>query len=132
MDEHPNATLLRNDLEAFARGDMDAVMAPYAEDVIWRVGGQNALSGVHRGRQALLEWFGKVFELGGEAFEIRADDVMAEDRYGMMFLSVKARRGDEVYEGTVPNAFRFEDGKIVESWFIPDDQTRWDAFWSPR
>ncbi len=106
-------------------------MATFSDDVVWRVGGHNALSGVHRGREELGRWFQKVFELGGgEDFRAQPEDILGDDHFVMVFLRIRARRADETYEGMIPNAFRIVEGKIVESWFIPDDQARFDAFWS--
>ncbi len=54
MADHPNAELLRKGYEAFDKGDIAALTDMFAEDVVWHVTGTSPISGVHRGREAVL------------------------------------------------------------------------------
>ncbi|HEX5938581.1 MAG TPA: hypothetical protein VFZ75_12970 [Actinomycetota bacterium] len=49
MTEHPNATLLRGLLEAFATGDVAGQERAFAEGVTWHAPGTNRFSGRFEG-----------------------------------------------------------------------------------
>lgn len=64
-------TLVRRGYAAFAAGDFDTLRAIMARDVVQHVPGQGPLSGHHKGIDAVLDYYGKLFELSGGTF--RAD-----------------------------------------------------------
>jgi ketosteroid isomerase-like protein len=41
-----NAALIRSGYEAFASGDIEGVLAVFADDILWHVPGRGPLSGV--------------------------------------------------------------------------------------
>jgi len=60
----------------YGGGDVDAVRALLAEDVVWHVPGKSAIAGEHRGREAVVRYFLRRRAIAGGAIAIiqRADD----------------------------------------------------------
>ena len=54
MSEHPNAARAREGFERFVQGDLPALLDLFADDAVWHVPGSMALSGEHRGRDAII------------------------------------------------------------------------------
>ncbi len=72
MTDHPNAKLLRKGYEAFASGDMATITELFSEDVVWHAPGNNPVSGVHRGRDAVFAALAKVTQLSEGQLQDRA------------------------------------------------------------
>jgi ketosteroid isomerase-like protein len=71
MSEHPNATLLRAGYDAFATGDMAALDALFADDVVWHVAGRSPLSGEHKGKGEVFgTFFAGLAERSGGSFSV--------------------------------------------------------------
>jgi ketosteroid isomerase-like protein len=64
-----NADLIRRGYAAFTRGDIAAVLAILAEDVLWHVPGRGPLSRDYRGHGEVLGFFGRFMELCDRTFE---------------------------------------------------------------
>ena len=50
MDEHPNATLVRDMFAAMERGDVGWIEDHTADDIVWHTGGNSSAAGVRRGK----------------------------------------------------------------------------------
>ena len=83
MADHPNATLLRKGYAAFGKGDMATLTDLFSEDVVWHLPGNNQLSGVHRGRDAVFAIFARTTQLSGGTFKIEVHDVLANDEHAV-------------------------------------------------
>lgn len=117
MQEHPNAAILRQALEAFNRGEIQQFADIVADDVEWHQIGDPAL--VH-GKQALAA------SMPGEGqvdWEITADvhDVVANDEHTIALVNATARRRGETFKYRTAEIVHFRDGKIVERWAFSDD-----------
>ena len=63
---HPNEELIRRGFEAFSKGDMETLRNEiFASDVKYHVPGKSPISGDYDGIDAVLGFFGKIFELTG-------------------------------------------------------------------
>lgn len=125
MDEHPNATLLRDLAERMSSGDMEAAMAAISDDVEWHEIGRDEPT---RGKQALGQRYA---ESVGD-FEIQAvtHDVVANDEHAVQLLDVTARRGDKTLEYRTAEIYHLRDGKITARWAFSDDTARIVAFFA--
>jgi uncharacterized protein len=131
MADHPNAVRMRQAVESLMSGDLDGFLSAFSDDVVWRSGGSNQLSGTFRGKQGLAGWMGKQFELTDSTINVEPIDVIADDERLAIFLRIRAQRGDRSLDIKVANAHRVgPDGKFVESWYLPDDQQAWDRFYA--
>ena len=79
MADHPNVDLLRKGYDAFAKGDMETLRGLFAEGIVWHSPGNNILSGVYEGRDAVFGFFGKLMEETGGNLRQEIHDVLAND-----------------------------------------------------
>jgi uncharacterized protein len=75
-DEHPNATAYRRAGEAMRAGDFAAIRNAFTEDVVWHLPGRHPFAGDILGRDAVLEFLGRLPALG---FWLTEHDVFAND-----------------------------------------------------
>jgi ketosteroid isomerase-like protein len=131
MADHPNAVRMRQAVGAFMAGDMDSFLSTFADDIIWRVGGANPLSGTHRGKGEVGAWFAKLRELSNGTLHVEPVDAVADDDHLAVFLHITGQKDDKSLDVKVVNAFRVDsDGRWKDSWYAPDDQNAWDRFFS--
>ena len=130
MADHPNATLLRKGYGAFASGDMAVLTELFAEDVVWHVTGDNPISGVHRGREAVFGIFAKTVELSGGSFKIELHDVLANDEHAVALTRATASRQGKTYDSLDTDVYHVSGGKVTEWWSFVEDQRLADEFWS--
>jgi len=65
MSEQENINLVRQSYEAFKRGDLEALLNLYAEDIVWEIPGPSSVptSGTRRGRDQVKQFFAQLGEL---------------------------------------------------------------------
>jgi uncharacterized protein len=126
---HPNEDVIRRGYEAFNTGDMDTLRELFDPDIVWHVPGRNAISGDHRGPDAVLGFFGKVFEITGGTFRADLHDVTANDEHAAALHVARGQSQGKTLEDNNVVAFHVHDGKIVEAWHYFEDQYANDEFW---
>ena len=130
MTEHPNVERVKAALAAYATGDREQIAPHLAEDVVWHVGGEHALAGDYRGREAVLDYYAKVRELTGATLTLDPVAIMADDEHAAIFMHVTGQRGDVTLDTELAEALRLDsEGRWVEFWALADDQPSVDAFW---
>jgi uncharacterized protein len=127
MSEHPDATIVREAYDAFAKGDLAALDEVFAEDIRWHLPGRNQLSGTHTGRAAVYEMFGRLMAVTEGSFRIEVRTVLADDDHVLSLVDVSARSGDRSFAVTDVHVCRMEDGRIAEFWATAGDQYAMDA-----
>ncbi|MET9964140.1 nuclear transport factor 2 family protein [Streptomyces sp. NPDC006326] len=131
MSEHPDAALVRRGYEAFAKGDMEKLATMMTADVIHHVPGNNPLSGHHKGREAVFDFYRRLGEETNGTFQAALHTVLADGRgHVMSFHTARGDRGDrgiEIQEGLF---FTIVGGKISDIDQCTQDIDEEDAFWS--
>ena len=130
MADHPNAVLIKKGHAAFTTGDMATLTDIFADDVVWHLFGNNQLSGVYRGRDAVFATFAKTAELSGGTFISEVHDVVANDEHAVMLTQVTATREGRSMDSMDTDVFHVKDGKVTEFWSFVEDDHKTDAFWS--
>ena len=131
MSEHPNATRLKQTVAEFQGGDLDALIKAYAADGIYRVPGDNLVSGTFQGHDDIRAFFYRLMEVTEGTMKLDVDEILADDDHAVMFWSLTAERQGKSLDATGAMAFRIDDeGKYSESWFLYNDQRGYDAFYS--
>ncbi len=130
MADHPNAELLRKGYEAFDKGDMATITELFSEDVVWHLPGNNQLSGVHRGRDAVFAIFAKTTQLSGGTFKIELHDVLANDEHTVALTRGTASRQGRQLSSLDTDVYHMSNGKVTEFWSFAEDQRLTDEFWS--
>ncbi len=110
---HPNERLLRFEYESRARRDLAAVASTLHHDVVWHVPGRNAIAGIYRGKEAVLEYVALRQELSKGTFDIVLHDVLANDEHGIVIASGNATRNGTPWQWRAHGLYRFRDGKIA-------------------
>lgn len=116
MEEHPNASVVREALTAFNRGDFEQFAAMVADDVNWyEVGASEPL----RGKEAVFSSLGS----GGQDSEIQAEvhDVVANDVHTLALINATAKRGDQTFHYQTVEILHLRDGKVTDRWSFAND-----------
>lgn len=116
MGESENIELVRKGYDAFLRGDIDALMGLFADDIEWELDGNDAVpfTGLRRGKEGVAEFFRLVNEnqhplqFEPREFIAQGDKVVALGHYAW---SVKPT--DRNYESDFAEVFTIRDGKIA-------------------
>jgi hypothetical protein len=129
MNEHPNVELVRKGYAAYAAGDLATVNELFADDIVWHWPGKSALSGDHRGKEAVFGMFAKLAEMAVLRQDIH--DILANDEHAVALIHDHAERSDgRTLDTREAHVWHVRDGKAVECWLMGEDQAASDAFWS--
>lgn len=130
MTDHPNLERARAGYEAFANGDLATVSDLFADNIVWHSAGNNILTGDYEGKEAVLNYFGKLMQETGGSFKNDIHDMLANDDHGVALVTASATRGGKSLEAHVVHIFHMRDGKMAEFWAIAEDQNAFDDFWA--
>src|ERR1700694_2566521 len=119
MGANENADLVRSGYEAFQKGDLAAFDNILAEDCVWHVPGRGQLAGDKKGRQAIVEYYGKLGELSEGSITVDLHDVLANDEHVTGLHRTSAQRGGKSFETTEAIVFPVRDGRVIEAWEHP-------------
>ena len=128
---HPNASRLREMADRWVAGDLPGFLDFIADDIVVRAGGDNALTGTYRGKDAYVDYLGTLGAKVGPDPHIDVHEILASDRHGALILQARATRPEEgaAIDTKMTVAVRLDDaGRVVEWWFLPADQPAWDRF----
>ena len=124
-----NAQLIRDGYEAFARGDIPAVLEMLGEDIAWHVPGRSPLSGDYRGQDDVLGFFRRSMELSEGTLKVALDEVVADGDRVVAITTVSAQRNGRTLSTPEIHCWRVADGKAVEFREFQGDQQSEDEFW---
>lgn len=130
MTAQDNAQLIRKGYEAFAKGDIPAVLAIFADDIAWHVPGRSALAGDYRGGQDVLGFFGQLQERSEGSFRLEMHDVLASEDHVVALVNEIAHRGDKSMNARSTHIWHVRDAKAAEFWAMTTDTYAVDEFWS--
>ena len=125
MEEHPNASVVREALNAFNQGDFEQFAAMMADDINWyEVGASEPV----RGKEAVFSSMGS----GGQEFEIEAEvhDVVANDDHTLALINATGKRGDQTLHYQTVEILHFRDGKVTDRWSFANDAQAVREFFS--
>jgi uncharacterized protein len=126
MAEHPNATLVREALDAFNTNDMEAITRILADDVEWHeIGAAEPI----RGAAALGAHYA---EAGAPDYQITGSvhDVMANDHHVVALVNADATRGGRTFHYRTAEIFHVKNGRITARWAFSDDTAAINAFFA--
>jgi YbgC/YbaW family acyl-CoA thioester hydrolase len=127
-------TRLHEALNGFYRGgDSAPLREVLAEDVVWHVPGGNAISGDHRGIDAVLRYFARRRDLAGRTFQMTGREVLAGDDGWIAAVTDGHAQidGQDLTWSTV-GLYRVRDGRIAACRLLPFDPAAFDAIWADR
>jgi hypothetical protein len=129
--EHPNATRMRQTMDAFMAGDTPRLLQGFADDVVWYAPGESPVSGTFHGHGGLARFVDGLNEASEGSMRLLVDDVLAGDRYVTIFLDITAERSDERLSVVVAQFASLDDqGRWDRCWFLPDKLAEWNRFFA--
>ncbi len=129
--EHPNATRMRETVDAFMARDVARLLEGFAEDVVWIAPGDTPASGTFRGRDGVRRFFAMLDAASVGSIQVDVDDVLAGDRYVTIFLDIAAQRhGERMHVLVAQFAEIDEQGRWRRCWFLPDKLDGWNRFFA--
>ena len=128
--KHPNVAVLEKIYADFHKGDVQAVVAACAPNMIWNLAGKSALAGKFTNETVISGFFAKLGEISKGTLQFEAHDLMATDRHAVaLCCDTLQKNGDKVQTRSV-HVWRFENGKPVAWYEYPRDMYQFDAIWS--
>jgi ketosteroid isomerase-like protein len=128
--QHPNVELMRRAERAFSTADSATLGEILSDDIVVHVPGRSALAGDHRGRDAILAYNQRIFELSGGTYENEVHEILATDEHIVVLQRNRARRGQRTLDINEALVLHARDGRILEVWELYTDQNQFDDFWS--
>lgn len=130
VEAHPNALVVRRLIAALSGQDRREINAVLAEDCVWRVPGDNVLSGVYDGRPAIMSLFGKMKRIftGPARFEVI--DITASAGYAVAYQYGIVEVGGTTVRLRECLVYRIRDGRVVEVDEFQSDERAFDAAFS--
>jgi uncharacterized protein (TIGR02246 family) len=126
-----NEDLVRQGYKAFAEGDLETLRSLFTPDAVHVATGSNPVSGEYRGVDAILGYYGKLFELSDGTFAAELQSVRSEgDDTVVATHRDKGQRGDKTLDQDEDLTFTISDGKFTHLVERHSDQAAYDAFWS--
>jgi ketosteroid isomerase-like protein len=137
MDRDTAADLLARLHDAqgafYAGGPDGPLRALLADDIVWRVPGDNAIAGVYEGVDAVMGYFARRRDLAARTFRMHPGELLAGDGDHVAVLTdgTATIDGDEHRWSTV-GLYRLREGRVAACWLLPLDAAAFDAIWSGR
>lgn len=126
----PTTESMRACYDAFARQDLDAIVALHHPDAIYHVAGSHPLSGDKVGLDAVLTYMLEVSRISGGRGGFQVEHVAADGDIAFSKTIGTAFRGDTPFSRSIVHVARFEEGRVAEFWDLPLDQAAEDRFWT--
>jgi ketosteroid isomerase-like protein len=120
-----SVALIRDSLDAFNRGDVEAAAEFLADDVEWHeIGRAEPIVG----KAALAARYGAAIP----GWEITAElhDVLANDDHAIALVTATAGMGGRSFTYRTAEIFHIRDGKIAARWAFSDDTAAINAFFA--
>jgi uncharacterized protein len=108
-----NAAAARKAYEAYGRGDVDAAVSTFADDVEWTIPGNSKLSGTYRGKSAFIALLG---ELASRSFTSKPERILGDG--DDVVVITKTTAGDET--ALQADVLTYRDGQLVKAVSIAD------------
>ena len=121
-EEH--AQRVRDLYAAFGRGDIAAVRAAFADDVIWHEAGRHEHSGTFHGIDAVLKAVAGSVQESWQSFSLDVHDVLSNGAHTVALVNWQgtSKRDGQGYSGhSVLVAHLNDAAKLAEVWVIWED-----------
>jgi ketosteroid isomerase-like protein len=131
MAEHPDVVLVRRGFEAFSNGDLATLSEIIAEDARQYQPGQSSLAGEHAGRQAILQFYGRLASETDGSFRVELQHLYT-DGQGRVVACQRAtgQRADRQLDTGAALVFTIMNGQAHDIHGYQEDIDAWDEFWS--
>ena len=129
--EHPNARLVRDGYDAFARGDMAAIDKMFDDEIVWHAEGRNPMARDYTGKAEVFGgFFAGLAEVSDGTFRTTIETLIADDEHVAAIVRLAGRAGDVELATRGVDIYRIRNGLVAEVWSASFDQYQVDAFLS--
>ena len=121
--------IVRGIYDAFGRGDLDAALSAFAEDVEWDVPGPAPYTGVRHGREQVRRFFADLAEVQWtEEFDV--DQIVAEGDTVVVMGRERATalKTDATFEQRWAHGYTLRNGKVAAVRCYEDTHAQASAF----
>ncbi len=125
-----NASVVRGIFDAFSRRDAFALRDVFSPDAVWTVPGEGAMAGVHRGREAIFRFLGRLPKETDGTYRSRLVDVLVSGERAAALYRASGERNGVRLDLDQLLLFRLEDGLVHEVLALPSDPAAFEEFWS--
>ncbi|APG06667.1 hypothetical protein BJI69_20170 [Luteibacter rhizovicinus DSM 16549] len=122
---HPNIATLRSIYDDLRRIERHADEDMVLHTAQRRTAGE---SGIVYGKKAVVERMNALILKSEQTLEMSVDIIVANDYFGAVLGSIRARCGDREIDMPFCGLWRFDDGSILEHWENAYDIEELDAF----
>jgi uncharacterized protein len=131
VNAHPNAAVVRQGFDRFARGDVLGLLSLFADNAVWRIPGASSLAGTYEGREEIIGVLRRTAELTGGTYRVELLWVVADDEHiAAVYRARGEREGGRTLDIEQTLLIELRDGLWAEIRAQPLDQAAFDAFWS--
>ena len=130
MAEQPNQLLVRRGFEAFTTGDIDTLVEIIADDAVQIMPGNNVIAGEHKGRDAILAMYGRLFEETAGTLKVVLEATYAAGNNVVAIYRGTATRNGRTLDQRNALVFEIERGQAVRLTDLPEDLDAANGFWS--
>ena len=128
--EAQNIAVANSYFTAVQTGDLEALGALVAPDVVWHQPGDNQFSGTHESAQAVFGMIGGMMQVSAGTFKIdEVSSIMANGDQVAAILKFSAQRDGVEMSMSGVDVMTVSNGQIKEVWLYSEDQAAEDAFW---
>src|SRR2546421_3036281 len=92
---------------------METLASLIAEDAVWHVPSSTLISGEHRGRSAIFEYFRRMGELTGGSFHAELIDALASDTQAGARARATGERAGKPDDRSHPPLIRTQKGRVI-------------------
>jgi ketosteroid isomerase-like protein len=129
--EHPDISLVRRGYEAFSTGDVTTLSEIIAPDASQFQPGNGPLSGEHRGRDAILEFYGRLAVETDGSFRVDLEHLYADGRGKVVATHrATAERQGRRLDSRACLIFTVADGMARDIHGCLEDVDAWNEFWT--
>ncbi len=125
-----NEELARRIFDAFARKQGFALRDVFAEDAVWTVPGTGRMAGVHRGREAIFRFLGRLPKETGGTYTSQLIDVLASDERAAALYRATGERNGRTLDLDQVLLLTVADGRITDVVALPSDPVAFEEFWA--
>ena len=125
-----NVALIASGYDAFARGDIPAVLAIFDKNIHWQIPGRSPLARDVRGHGAVHGFFKQLAESSNGTLRVSVDDILAKGDRVVALVTVSARRGERTWSSPSVHVWTLRNNRVVEMREYLGDEHGADEFWS--
>lgn len=118
-----NIEMARKGYAAFDKQDLEGVMTLITDETVWHGGTRGPLAGDYKGRQQILEFFGKFAMLTQGSYKAEIHDILGNDERTVVLGTWKVTRNGKTREDRFVDVLHLDgEGRVKEFWRFFEDQ----------